>query len=345
MTERGRRNLLMLAAGVGACLGVRALGRRLRAWDLRGRVVLITGGSRGLGLAMAREFAEQGARLALCSRDPDELDRALSDLAAREAEAAGVVCDVTDQAQVRQMVEAFRWHFGRIDVLVNNAGTIAVAPMEVMTLADYEKAMATHFWGPLYTTLAVVPEMRARREGRIVNITSIGGKVSVPHLLPYSASKFALVGLSEGLTAELAKDGIAVTTVVPGLMRTGSPRNATFKGKHEAEYAWFKISDSLPGLSTSARRAARRIVSACKHGDAEIVLTLPAQLAVAFHGVFPGLTARILGWVNRTLPAPGGIGAFPARGAESESALSESWLTQLTQTAAREYNELGIHPR
>src|SRR6185503_4123757 len=122
---------------------------------------------------------------------------------------------------------------------------------------------------------AVLPEMRARREGRIVNITSIGGKISVPHLLPYSASKFALVGLSEGLRAELAKDGIVVTTICPGLMRTGSPRNATFKGQHRAEYAWFSIGDSLPVTAMSADRAARQILTACKRGEAEVVLSVP----------------------------------------------------------------------
>src|SRR5204862_108983 len=147
------------------------------------------------------------------------------------------------------------------------------------------------FWGPLYATCAVLPQMRARRDGRIVNISSIGGRVGIPHLVPYSASKFALVGLSEGLRAELAKDNIIVTTVCPGLMRTGSPRNATFKGRHRAEYAWFSISDALPVLTMSAERAAQKIVTACKRGDAELVLTIQAKLAAMFHGLFPGLTA------------------------------------------------------
>ncbi len=253
-----------------------------------------------------------------------------------------MVCDVTDRRQVFEMVEAFRGFFGRIDVLVNNAGVIQVGPMEVMTLADYEEAMLVHFWGPLFTTLAVLPEMRARGEGRVVNISSIGGKVSVPHLLPYSASKFALVGFSEGLRADLARDGVLVTTVVPGLMRTGSPRNAFFKGKHHAEYAWFTLSDSLPLFSISARRAARRIVHACRHGEAEVVLSLPAQLAVAFHGVFPGLTADLLGLTNRLLPNAGGIGVARATGAESETALTGSWLTGLTRIAERENNEVGV---
>src|SRR5262249_21748751 len=159
-----------------------------------------------------------------------------------------VPCDVTDRKQADALVATVLARWRPIDVLVNNAGTICVGPQETMTEEDYREAMQTNFWGPLHMIEAVLPGMRQRRSGRIVNIASIGGKVSVPHLLPYSASKFALVGLSEGLRAELAKDGILVTTVCPGLMRTGSPRNATFKGQNTAEYAWFSISDSLPLL-------------------------------------------------------------------------------------------------
>jgi short-subunit dehydrogenase len=183
--------------------------------------------------------------------------------------------------------------------------------------------------------------MRQRGRGRIVNISSIGGKVSMPHLLPYGASKFALTGFSEGLRAELAKDGILVTTVIPGLMRTGSPRNALFKGQHRAEYAWFSISDSIPVLSISAESAARKIVSALQHGDAEVILSLPAQLAVRFHGLFPGLMAEVMSLTNHFLPGPGGIGTHSVPGHESTSALSPSWATTLTEQAARRNNEMS----
>jgi NAD(P)-dependent dehydrogenase (short-subunit alcohol dehydrogenase family) len=329
-----------MAAGVGALLAARAVTRRWREYDFKGKTVLITGGSRGLGLVLAREFAKEGARLAICARDSVELDRARADLQSRGASVLAVPCDVTDRAQVSEMVKMVREQFGRIDVLVNNAGVIQVGPVEVMTLEDYEEAMKVHFWGPLYTMLAVLPEMRARRGGRIVNISSIGGKISVPHLVPYSASKFALVGLSEGLRAELQKDGVVVTTVCPGLMRTGSPRNATFKGQHRAEYAWFSISDALPVTSMSAERAASQIIAACQRGDAEVVLSVQAQLAVKFHGLFPGLTADMLGLVNRLLPGPGGIGRKRAKGKDSQSSLSPSLLTSLSDQAAQRNNEV-----
>lgn len=342
MSEQNNNNaLLVAAAGVGALLAARALARRRSGYDLRGKTVLITGGSRGLGLVMAREFASEGAQLAICARDEAELERARADLNKLGARVIAVPCDVTERAQVNEMVSIVRDHYGQIDVLVNNAGVIQVGPLEVMTLEDYEEAMKVHFWGPLYTTLAVLPEMRRRRDGRIVNISSIGGKISVPHLVPYSASKFALVGLSEGLRAELQKDGVVVTTVCPGLMRTGSPRNATFKGQHRAEYAWFSISDALPVTAMKAERAARQIIEACKRGDAEVVLSIQAQLAVKFHGLFPGLTADLLGLVNRMLPGPGGIGRKRAKGKDSQSELSPSWLTVLNEKAAERNNEVA----
>jgi short-subunit dehydrogenase len=247
---------------------------------------------------------------------------------------------VTDRAQVAELVEVVTRRFGPVDVLVNNAGVIQVGPLEVMTLEDFEQAMAVHFWGPLYTTLAVLPQMRARRDGRIVNISSIGGKVSVPHLVPYSASKFALAGLSEGLRAELAKDNVVVTTVFPGLMRTGSPRNATFKGQHRDEYAWFSISDALPVTSIQAERAARQIVAACRRGQAEFVITTQAVLAVKFRALFPEAAADMLALANRLLPGPGGIGRRRAKGRESESSLAPSLLTTLSDRAAVRNNEI-----
>ena len=245
-----------------------------------------------------------------------------------------VPCDVTDNAQVEKLVKTVHDRFGSIDVLLNNAGTIQVAPMELMTLEDYDEALKTHFWAPLYRTLAVLPEMRQRHAGRIVNVSSAGGKISVPHLLPYSASKFALVSLSEGLHAELAKDGIPVTTVCPGLIRTGSQHNAFFKGKHQEEYNWFSLSASLPFSSMSTESAARQIIAAFKRGSAQVVLSIPAQIGDTLHGLFPGLTSALLVWVNRLLPKPGGIGSNRVQGKDSHSPLSPSILTTLSDRAA-----------
>jgi short-subunit dehydrogenase len=335
-----KKTIAWTVGGTCALFAARAALKRLREYDLSGKTALITGGSRGLGLVLAREFIREGANVAICARDKAELERASVELERLGGNVFTFPCDLTDRGQIDTTVSAVRGHFGQIDILVNNAGFISVGPVDVMTIKDYEEAMTTNYWAALYAILAVLPEMRARGEGRIVNISSIGGKISVPHLVPYSASKFALTGLSEGLRAELMKDGIIVTTICPGLMRTGSPRNAEFKGQHRAEYAWFSISDSLPITSISAERAARRIINACKRGEAEIVLSVQAKIAAKFHGLFPGLTADLLGMVNQLLPEPGGIGEARAKGKESESQLAPSWLTRLGDDAAIRNNQI-----
>ena len=341
MTNQRHHPLLKAAVRVGVVWAAYTALRHRQIYDLHGKTVLITGGSRGLGFLLAREFAREGARVALCGRDEETLTHAQDELGAQGVLTFAIPCNVTNPQQVDTLMEAVRARFQRIDVLVNNAGMITVGPMEVMTMEDYEEALRLHFWAPLYTTLAVLPEMRQRGEGRIINIASIGGKVSVPHLLPYCASKFALVGLSAGLRAELAKDGILVTTVCPGLMRTGSPQHANFKSQHKAEYAWFSIGDALPLLSMSAERAARQIVAAGKRGDAEIVLSLPARLAVTFQNIFPESTAHLLDMVNRLLPNPGGIGVHAAKGNESMSSFAPSWLTTLGDRAMEKTNQIN----
>lgn len=341
MKKRARglsKRSLLVAAGVSLWAA-----RRLRAhsYSLHGRTVLITGGSRGLGLALARQLVDEGARVAICGRDPASLERALASLARPGAEVIAVPADVTDAESVAELIEAVRQRLGPIDVLINNAGVIEVGPAVTMSVADYEEAMATNFWGMLYPTLALLPDMRARRSGRIVNITSIGGKLGIPHLLPYSASKFAAVGFSQGLRAEVAADGIKVVTVCPGLMRTGSPRNAVFRGRHRAEYAWFSISDALPGLSISAERAARRIVAACRRGNAEVLFPIHARVAAVVNAIAPGLTASALAAVDRMLPGADGASPGRRKGAESQSQLSPSWLTRLGDRAAKKYNQIS----
>lgn len=326
---------------VVGCALVKSILQQSRHWDLNEKVVLITGGSRGLGLVMAREFAAHGARVAVCARDEEDLARVREEFSSRGDHFFSAACDVSDRDQVQSLLSSVEKALGPVDVLVNNAGTILVGPLEHMTLEDFHDVMRVNFWGAVHTTLAALPGMRRRGQGRIVNITSIGGKVAFPHLLPYTASKFALVGFSEGLRAELAKDGISVTTVVPNLMRTGSPRNAEFKGNYEREYAWFTITDSLPGASIRAERAARQIVRACQNGESEVVLGLPAKLAVIANGVAPGLLGDLLAAGNEWL-LPQAVGEDTGRhkGYESESSATRSSLTSLTRAAERANNEI-----
>lgn len=329
-----------VALGVAAGWLLRERTRRARRMDFRGKTVLITGGSRGLGLLLARRFAAQGARVAICARDGDEVERAVHDLLRWGAEGMGLVCDVTDRLQVERTVQAVAARWGEVSVLINNAGVIQVGPERDMTVADYEQAMRVHFWGPLYATLAVLPAMRQRRSGRIVNIASFGGKVSVPHLLPYSASKFALVGMSEGLRAELLGAGILVTTVCPGVMRTGSFRRAGFKGHYEQEYAWFRVNASVPVCSMSAERAADQIIDACRHGAPEVVLSLPAKALALLHGIAPGAVTDALSLVNRLLPLANGGDEALHEGRDIREPRLPGWVTGLGDRAAQRNNEI-----
>jgi short-subunit dehydrogenase len=330
-------------AGAGLLAGW-ALLRLLRdeePFSFEGKTVLVTGGSRGLGLVLARDVAAEGARVAICGRDQAALERAAAELERVGGAVLTVPADVTDRESVHGLVETVAGSLGPIDVLINNAGVIEVGPAETMAVSDYEEAMATNFWGMVYPTLQVLPAMRERGAGRIVNITSIGGKLGIPHLLPYSASKFAALGFSQGLRAEVGRDGVAVTTAIPGLMRTGSPRNATFRGRHRAEYAWFSIGDSLPVVSVSADEASRRILSAARRGDAEVLFPAVARLAVIAAAVAPNLTASALAFAGRLLPeAPAG-GTARKRGKDSQSGFSPSWLTRRGDEAARRYNQVA----
>jgi len=334
--------LALIAAGLATAVAIRAK-RSRNGYDFRGKSVVITGGSRGLGLVLARQLAAEGAHITLIARDEPELRRAAEDIHHRQpsADVLIVTADVGERDDVERAVARTIAHHGRIDVLINNAGIIQVGPLDHMKLSDYNDAMKTHFWGPLFLVLAVLPHMRNQRAGRIVNISSVGGRISVPHQLPYSASKFALTGLSDGLRAELARDQIVVTTVCPGLMRVGSPINAAFKGQRAEEYSWFAVGSSLPVMTISGERAARQILAACRRGDAELVITVQAKLAVLARTIAPGLFSGAMSLVQRFLPsAVGPEGDVAASGRSAGSGRAPSAILAPMYAAARQNNEL-----
>src|SRR5436853_5349203 len=279
---------------------------RTQRFPLSNKIALITGGSRGLGLVLARQICAEGGKVALLARDNDELIRAKTDLTGHGGRVLTIQCDLLDSGQIQSAIRQTIDRFGKIDILVNNAGIIEVGPLEHMTREDFERSMAVHFWAPYELISEVVPEMRTWGGGRIVNISSIGGKVAVPHLAPYSASKFALTGFSDGIRAELARDNIHVTTVAPGMMRTGSHVNAKFKGKHDSEFAWFAVSAGAPLISMNADRAARKILAACRRGQPSLTLTFAARAAILGNALFPNLTGYAMKIVNRFLPKAAG---------------------------------------
>jgi NAD(P)-dependent dehydrogenase (short-subunit alcohol dehydrogenase family) len=294
-----------LMAGAGAVGGLAAAGLLLRGspYSFRDKAVFITGGSRGLGLRMARILAEEGARLTLVSRPEDDLQAAARELAGTGGRSPQT-CDVRDRQRVQETIDASVKLYGSIDVLINNAGVIQVGPFENMAIEDFETSMAIHAWGPLYAMLAALPHMRRQGGGRIVNVCSIGGKIALPHLMPYAVSKFALAGLSDAMRAELRRYGIVVTSVYPGLMRTGSHVHAITKGDAKRELAWFSFLATNLIFAINAGRATRQIIEACRKGSPELVITTQANLAVAAHGIVPGIVARMSAIVNRFLPQP-----------------------------------------
>lgn len=328
-------------------LGAGALG--LRFWPLpplsySRKSVIITGGSRGLGLALAEELTQAGAFVTILARDQEELNRAQNQLEKIEsAQVLALKCDVNDSQQIHETFQKVIQRFGTIDILINNAGSIAAGPFESMNIQDFQAQMNLHFFAALKTIQAALPVFKSQRSGRIVNISSIGGKIPVPHMISYCASKFALSGFSQGLSAELRKDNILVTTVYPGLMRTGSPIQGVFKGDAKKEFAWFALSDSTPGLTVSARNAARQILSAVQKGESELVISLPAKLGTLFYSNLPQLYTSLMGVINRLLPRA--TNDERKTGAQVRGWLDEkSWakpFIEIMRRAQSQWNEHG----
>ncbi len=311
-----------------------------QAASLRENIVLITGGSRGLGLALAFEFGARGCRLALCARDEKELSDACLRLSEKGAQAIPFVADISDPVQAAALIDRVIQHFGRLDVLVNNAGEIQVAPLGSLKHQDFESAMNLMFWAPVNLSLAALPHMTEKGSGSIVNITSIGGRVSVPHLLPYSCAKFACVGFSTGIAAEVKSRGIHVLTVVPGLMRTGSYLNAKFGGKAREEFTWFGLLGNLPGLTIAADSAAREVVTALEKKKYNCTISFPAKLLAGAEALLPNETRKMMSYVNRLLPDANGSGSqVPGKVFNPTMNSVFQAFTILGKKAARTFNE------
>ena len=312
--------------------------------QLHNKVVLITGSSRGLGLALAEEFAHQGAKIVLTARDSEELERARLLLLERTSlgpdRILAVPADLCRPEEVESLIQRATQHFGRIDILVNNAGVITVGPIESQTIENFRNVMDTNFFLGVHCSMLVLPQMLSRGDGTIVNIASIGGKVAVPHLLPYTASKFAVTGFSQGLHAELRAKGIHVLTVCPGLMRTGSHLNALFSGDAPREYRWFSLLANLPGVSATAQQAARKIVRAVISGSPEIAITPQAIVASRVSQTLPGLTACLVSATNRLLPNSGLNVSAARRGGEVRD-LELTPASKIGWRAAQRYNQVG----
>jgi len=306
--------------------------------------VLITGASRGLGLDLARLYARRGDRVAFCARDPNEVERATRELVELGACVHGDVCDASDAQQVSSLVERVSELFSTIDILITCAATIQVGPFETMVTRDYEEAFKGVFWTTYHPTMAVLPGMRARGAGQIVHITSFGGRFASPHMLPYCVAKFAATGFSEGLRAELRGQGIRVTTITPGHMRTGAHLNVPFKGQHQREFLWFAAGTTLPGISLASEVAAERIARIVEREQAESTLTAGIRAAVIAKAVAPGLMSRIEALQSQLLPKARGAGEETRRGIEVVRGSSSAWIKGLERIGRRNAERHHAYP-
>lgn len=330
-----------VVCGLAGVFLTRTLIRFKNKMQLAGKVVLITGGSRGVGLSLAKKVAQENATVIICARSAEELNEVKKRLKREGKVIHSFVCDVTDQKQVSQMVQMVHDCFGKIDLLINNAGVIQVGHFSSMNEEDFQEALAIDFWGAVQTTFEVLPEMIQRRQGRIANISSIGGVVPIPHLLPYSSAKFAVRGFSEGLSTEASEYGVKVITINPGLMRTGSFLNAKVKAQHAKEYRWFSIAATLPLFSMSTERAAKKMLRAIKLGKATVTLGFPAQFLSLSYALFLKTTLKALSWMNRVLPGPNQKSGFLSKlGKQIETPVSEVAQKMMGEEKLEEYNQV-----
>lgn len=311
---------------LGAVLALRMARRQARRLDFRGKKVLITGGSRGLGFAAARRFLRNGAHVAICARDADQLARAEQALLAIAAHGAApasgedgpprvltLQADVADEAAAGRVVAEVLRVFGELDVLVNCAVEISVGPLDAMTTKDFEHAFQGIFFAVYQPMMAVLPHMVARGSGRIVNVTSVAGKAPIPHNSTYVAAKFATTGFSQTSASELRKHGVRVSTVLPPPLRNGAWMNAAYKGDAEEELSWFARALHSPLTSSDPELAAEAIVQAARYGDVELMVSPSSWLQSRLHAFWPELSVALLAGLERRLmpPTPPGARAQP----------------------------------
>jgi NAD(P)-dependent dehydrogenase (short-subunit alcohol dehydrogenase family) len=324
----------LVSVGVAGVLAALAA-RRSRRLELRGRVAVVTGGGRGLGLAISRELVTRGCRVAICGRDGDLIERAVAALCGEGADVMGSSCDAADPAQVDAFMQRVLDRHGHIDILVNNAGQCFVGPVQELAAEDMQDALRNIFWVNYYPSMAVLPLMRRRRFGRIANITSVGGKVPLPHQSAYVAAKYAATGWSETLAIELAKEGVFVSTITPPPLRNGAPLHVHFNGQAEREFGWFTWGLTSRLTAISADRTARVVVDALAHADAERSVSFMSWALSRAHGLAPNVLARCLSWVDRRLPAAAapGVTSRMRLGSDVAAASSDDGVRLLAERA------------
>ncbi|MCC5668187.1 SDR family NAD(P)-dependent oxidoreductase [Nostoc sp. CHAB 5784] len=190
------------------------------AGKLNGKVALITGASSGIGEATAIALAAEGAKIALAARRVEKLEALAKQITDQGGQALVIIADVTDDAQIQEMVEKTQSHFGGVDILINNAGVMLVGPVEGADIGDWQRMIDIDLLGLMKTTHAVLPALKAQGGGHIVNIASIAGRIPIPNYAVYNAVKFGVVAFSEALRKEVIKEKIRITVIEPGAVAT-----------------------------------------------------------------------------------------------------------------------------
>ena len=252
--------------------------------DFKNRTVLITGASSGIGKQTAIEFAKQGANIILVARRKEKLD----DLAI-ELEKFNIItfvcqCDVSDKAQVKEMSKNVLEKFDSIDVLVNNAGFAIYGSVKELSIDEIESQMETNYFGMMYCIKNFLPSMLDKKSGHIVNVASVAASFGLPGIASYCASKFAMLGFSEGLKHELHGTGVGVTVVSPIMVRTDFFDHPSFE----------KMPKYSP-TSLSSKTVAKAILKAANSPRLEIIVPSVVRSAVWLKHTFPYFINPILG--------------------------------------------------
>ncbi|WP_168207567.1 SDR family NAD(P)-dependent oxidoreductase [Microlunatus elymi] len=305
-------------------------------------VAWVAGASRGLGLALARELGLAGYRVVITARTAADLERARELLQADGVSVRTIVHDVRDPVAARDVVAEVEATWGSIDTVIAVAGLMKVGPLP-QRAEDYDQSIDIMLRGPINVVHAVLPSMQVRGDGRIGIVTSIAGLIPVPHLVPYTAAKFGALGFSRGLTEELRGSGISVSTIIPGLMRTGGHWHADYSGQPGNEYAWFTALSALPVISIEADRAAKIIVGGVLRGRSKIIFTLPALAGDLLYRLSPEAVGLLLGWAGRLLPGPGDDQQPGFRAARGVTSDAFTRITGPARRAVRRWNQQGAH--
>jgi len=255
---------------------------------MKNKVVVITGGSSGIGKALAEQFGLRGSKVVITGRNEQELQATVAELSAKGIQIKGFRADVSVEEDNRQMAEFTIKHFGTIDILINNAGISMRALFEEVDLAVVKKVMDINFYGVLYATKYCLPEIK-RNKGSIIGISSIAGYRGLPGRTGYSASKFALNGFLEVLRTELLKTGVHVLTASPGFTASNiRKRSLTKDGSSQGE------SPREEDKMMSAEECAKHIYNATVSRRRTLILTSQGKLAVFLNKWLPGLADKMV---------------------------------------------------